>query len=409
MIESKSNRMSTAALLMFCFILYAQNAVGSIIQTLIDTFPVTAATGRLAATLPCLGSCITALIAGLLAGNKIRYRTFFIFSCVLWTVGGLMPIFFHSSFNQVLLGRFIFGLGTGFGLGSNAYIVAFYPPEKKGIMLGLALAMNNGGGVLVQVLGGWLGEFNWVYPFYLYLFCPVVLVFVALFLKEPERTEETVQTDDAAKRSVSGRALLFLLVTIIDGIMFTPMNAGTSIVVADWSLGGSFVSGIILAVLTIGGVLAGYVMNLARRLGRFEVSFMLLLISAGYLCSLRGRSVFWLCCGALIAGIGYYSLKPLLVLYLCDELTAKSITLFTTLLYAGSNLGIFFSNSWISLANRMPFAGTTEMESAYNGSMIVFAAAAVLFIIFDPSKRLQISGRSGGAIPSHQSKREAIK
>lgn len=385
----KKNDLSTVAILMFCFIAYAQNATGSVVESITAAFEVTPAMGRMVTTLPGITTVLTAFLFGFLAG-KVPYRLIYILTCIFWGVGGMMPVFFHSNYTQILLGRLIFGLGTGFGMSTGMYFVSAYPPERQAGMVGLGTAISNIGSLLFLILGGALGELNWMYPFYLYVTSFVTLIMVTLFLREPSVQTSSVDTALATRTPFSLTQVLFPLTAFIIGVILGVMNAGMSTIVTQRGLGGSLITSIVLAMATIGGILTGMLLDhIHRSFRQYAVSIMLTVIAASCALTLAANSVVLLCTAAFLNGIGYYAIKPLFTLYIRASMTGRAASVSTMLLFTATNLGTFLSNSWISLSNRIAPVFGSELENAFLTGTFLLLLTAAVFLVYHPIRPVE--------------------
>jgi MFS family permease len=90
----------------------------------------------------------------------VRYRTICIISTVFYVVAGTLPYFCGTSmgFGGLLASRFVFGLAVGFFTPlTNALVSHLYDDEdKRASALGYGNAMFSVGGILSQLIGGYL-------------------------------------------------------------------------------------------------------------------------------------------------------------------------------------------------------------------------------------------------------------
>ena len=117
-------------------------------------------------TLPTLFTVIATALAGSVMGKKVKYRTLAIAAGVLYLIGGCAPALFDN-YAGMLVCRAILGFGLGLmaPLG-NALIVGNYKGQKQASLLGYGTLFMNGGGIILQMLGGALAEMNWQLVFW---------------------------------------------------------------------------------------------------------------------------------------------------------------------------------------------------------------------------------------------------
>ncbi|MCR4894500.1 MAG: MFS transporter [Eubacteriales bacterium] len=397
---------STVAFLSFCFIAYMTTGINSIVQTLINSFPdVSASTVRMTATLPSLSTLITSLLAGMTVGKKIKFRTSYITACILFTIGGFMPIFLNSSFGWILLSRFIFGCGTGLCLTYNAYALRYYPRELSSGMMGWALFMCNFGSVVSQLAAGWLAEIDWRYAFLIYSICPVVLFVIIFMLQEPEPAKQNdagAIVSDAGKRAYSSLIPVYIVFIVLAGLWIGPINSGLSTFIFEHDLGGSLVSGIMLSVYTMAGALSGTVLDHLKKLGRFSVSVVLACVGAGFIIVVLSGSLLQVAVGVALCGFGYMIYKPLFTINLSREVKSSSMTLVSTLLLSSANLGIFLSNAWIKLSSSfMAKLPGGEIDKSFYGAALMFTLSAVFFLVYHLVRLERPGKESGKALRAH--------
>jgi len=143
----------------------------------------------LVSTLPSLFLIPSTAIAGVVAGNQVGYRTLLIWGILLFAVAGAAPAFM-TGFGMILAARALFGVGLGVlaPLG-NAMILNLYDGQERANMLGLSGVVMNLGGIILQLLGGYLCSFKWNYAFLAHLVAVVSLVMVIFMLPEPEKKQ----------------------------------------------------------------------------------------------------------------------------------------------------------------------------------------------------------------------------
>lgn len=382
---NNTTKLNTFAILSFCFVAYSQTAINPIINQLILAYPdVTDSTARMVSTIPAISTFIFALLAGAFVGQKIGYRTLCGLSCIFWTIGGLMPIIINQQFKYILVSRLIFGIGTGFALCYNALIINTYPENQRVVMLGLAVLMVNAGSILTQIVAGYFGEIQWQYAFYVYIICPIEFFVVLRFLKEPLITHTNEEGKSGFNVRINGikKTISFSIIVLIASLSIWPISSGMAIFVSDRNYGSSAIAGAILSVYTLGGALAGSMIKTTKKLNGYAIPIVFAVISVGFAIILMSNNLLLLALGAILCGMGYFSIKPMLTLLLSYELPKKTMAFSSTVLLAATNLGIFISNVWIELMNTMlAHFFNSELERSFFAGIVINALIAVMFYV----------------------------
>ncbi|MBN1317391.1 MAG: MFS transporter [Anaerolineales bacterium] len=299
----KKGFLAQAAILSLYFISAGASVVNPALQGLAKTYSdVPFSTVLLVATLPTLMYIPFSIIAGVVAGSKIKYRTLSLVGAILWLVGGLAPLVFQD-FTAILVARVVFGIGLGTvsPLGS-ALILRIFDGEKRANLLGLGSALMNGGGIVFMLLAGVLAAARVHAVWYVHLFGAIALVLVALWLPEPEQVIKAKSGERApTPLGVWGYILLIFLITTL----MYPMLLTMSTLIETGGFGTAAASGVVLSIFTGGGFLSSLVFGkLSKAVGRFSLPIALALFAVGMVMIAFGNSLTMIIIGATIAGFG---------------------------------------------------------------------------------------------------------
>ncbi|UZJ42887.1 MFS transporter [Marinimicrobium sp. C6131] len=129
-------------------------------------------------TIVLIANIIFMLPAGKLADKVGRKRVF------LWGIGlnstASALAFFVNSIEMVLVLRFFQGMGAAMMFATSmALLISVFPPEKRGLPLGLNAACVYFGLTLAPALGGWVTD-AWGWRFVFLLPLPIVVLVVSL-------------------------------------------------------------------------------------------------------------------------------------------------------------------------------------------------------------------------------------
>lgn len=129
-------------------------------------------------TIVLISNIIFMLPAGKLADNVGRKRVFLWGIALNSTASALA--FFAQSIEMVLVVRFFQGMGAAMMFATSlALLISVFPPEKRGLPLGLNAACVYFGLTLAPALGGWVTDaFGWRFVFLMPL--PIVVMAVSM-------------------------------------------------------------------------------------------------------------------------------------------------------------------------------------------------------------------------------------
>ena len=214
----------------------------------------------LISTLPTLFVVFATLWAGTVAGKKVKYRTLALTGCIIFTVSGTLPAIVGGSFAFILVTRALVGIGLGLmaPLG-NALIIGLYEGQKQAAYLGYGTLLMNGGGIILQMLGGALADIGWKTTFFGHLL-GVISIVCLIFLPEPEKAPVQQETGGkpAAKDKISpfvyAIAILFLLFNVLN----YPVMLNMSLMFEMKGAGGATMAATALSLYTVAGCVAGF-------------------------------------------------------------------------------------------------------------------------------------------------------
>ncbi len=381
---TKKNTFGMAiALMSIFFITTGAGIVAPALQSIMVAFPgVPITTVLLILTLPTLIIIPSAIISGMLAGSKLKYKTLAVIGILLFVIGGIAPVFTHSDIMVIIIERAVFGVGMGilFPLG-NALVLGLYGGQKRAKMLGLGTMMLNIGGIVLQFLGGLFAGIKWYYCFYPHLFGILSLIMVIFFLPEPAKAPET-EGESKAKVKVPGKIWLIVLIFGIISTLFFPLQSNISIYLSITGLGDATMSGIVLSFLTIGGALGGAIFSsLFKLTKRFIVAIDILCMAAGIAIVLYGGNIILVIIGTLLAGAGLFGLFTAILMIIGMIVRAPAIAISASLLMAGMNFFIFLSTPWVGIIGSIT---GDAIVSPMNIGMIALAVIGALFLFINP-------------------------
>ncbi|PAF54227.1 MFS transporter [Helicobacter sp. 13S00482-2] len=141
---------------------------------------------KLILTLPALFIMIFSPISGFMLERFGRLKLIYP-ALILWSVMGTSG-FFLDNIYLLLISRAIFGISTAFLMtGVSVLLSDYYVGIKREKALSLQGFFMAFGGAVFLILGGYLSNLDWRYPFLAYLLGVVILIFAIFMLFEPIR------------------------------------------------------------------------------------------------------------------------------------------------------------------------------------------------------------------------------
>ncbi|PAF49130.1 MFS transporter [Helicobacter sp. 12S02232-10] len=141
---------------------------------------------KLILTLPALFIMFFSPISGFMFDRFGRLKLIYP-AMLVWSLSGTSG-FFLDNLYLLLISRAVFGIATAFLMtGVSVLLSDYYTGAKREKALSMQGFFMAFGGAIFLILGGYLSNLDWRYPFLAYLLGILILVFAFLMLFEPER------------------------------------------------------------------------------------------------------------------------------------------------------------------------------------------------------------------------------
>ena len=215
---------------------------------------------------------------------------------------------------ELIVTSSLLGIGAGIIIPlSTGLIVDYFTGDRRVSMLGISSAVNNLTLVLATFAVGYLADIEWHLAFVVYLLPLVTLILVPALshtppVPEPEQGAQHRQTSVNAKVIVGLMALYFVITYCSLVVTFN-----TSYIVGDNHLDANL-SGTIISLFFLAIMLPGFMLNaIVRRCGRWVNLWSLLIMGVGLMVmAMPHPSALSLCVGAVLAGVGYGVMQPII-------------------------------------------------------------------------------------------------
>lgn len=335
-------------------------------------------------TLPTLFTVLGTALAGSIMGKKVKYRTLAILSGLLYLIGGCAPALFDN-YAGMLVCRAILGFGLGLmaPLG-NALIVGNYKGQKQASLLGYGTLFMNGGGIILQMLGGALADMNWQLVFWGHAFGLIGLL-MAFFLPEPDAPAPAPEAAHAGKKEKMGKAVwVIAILFVIFNVLNYPVMLNISGLFVARNAGTAAAAATALSMYTVAGCVAGLVFGTVFKFAkRWCLALGYILCGLGALCVYAGQTAVIMTLGLILIGFGFSTIMPAFFAWVGVVTPASTVAGAISICMAFTNLGAFISSFWLQLLNAI-FG-----ENVMSGLMIeivVFLIIGVIFVIYSPFK-----------------------
>lgn len=317
------------------------------------------------ATLPSLICIPCNLLAGKVAGKKIGYRPLCLVAIALVVIGGVLPWFFQNFIGWCIC-RCIMGAGMGLIMPLGGALVSrIFVGNRAVKMQGIGTIVLNSAGVSLQIASSLLIVYNVNYAWLLHGVYIVVFVLVWLFLPEPKlEREDRVRELDSNKLPIK-----VWIYSISFGFVFMfayAMILNISRIVIEERIGTAGVVGMITAMFTVGGMVAGLILNiLYKKIGKwlFSVGHILIAFSLGF--GLFAQNIFSLMVVCFLIGIGVFTIWPASINEFGNICKPNQIAIASGIFVAALNVGAFLASA---------YCGTVEMFFGSNPRLPILIA-----------------------------------
>ncbi|AEH02562.1 MFS transporter [Lacinutrix sp. 5H-3-7-4] len=317
-------------------------------------------------TLPSLGVVLFAPIVGRLL-NKLGTIKLLRLGLIPYAVLGFIGAFVTNDF-LLIVDRILLGAATvAIQVSVTAYIADFFTGETRIKMIawqGMSIEL---GGVVFLAIGGFLGELNWQFPFYIYLVALLCLVLVALSLPKQNiksivnKTEQSTKPKNTKVKLIFTASLLAMMLFFVGFVtlpLYLPETFGFTESETGYLM--AFIS--VIAIIT-----ASQMPKMVKAFGDSKtVALGFLFFMLGYLVLATSTSFYFLLLTTVFIGIGFGFTIPLLNHMMLEASTIHN---------QGKNLGLFsmgvFGGQFLS----------TFIEYLSNNYTIIYAISSGLALI----------------------------
>jgi MFS family permease len=393
----KPGLLSTIAVLSIFFMNMGTSAVTPAIKSIADAFPhIPYVVILYVNTLPSLIGMGGTLVAGIILGRRMKYKTAALIGTGTFCLLGVLPAFINMNFFLILIIRLFFGFGLGLvSPVGNAAIVKSYEGNRRAGLLGMSAVFINIGGILLQILGGTLASIKWYYCFFAYFLGLVPFLLILFFMREPEKAglaehskthEITAAAPQAAKAKKKERIHPGIYITCaffgICLMLNNPVMVNMSSLVERRAIGGASATGIILAAYTFGGLIGGIIFGVLYNRARRYVAALGVLCMAGGIAGVfisGGFAAMLLSTG--LFGVGFSITMPVVMQLVGLLVTPATTAMGSSMVMIFMHLGGFISVYWVSLLQAL--FGDAVLPPII-AAFVLYLAAGLLLLLKNP-------------------------
>ena len=246
------------------------------IALIMQAFPQSSATEVQQLTaIPNLMAIVVAVVFSVVA-NKVPRKVVAVCGPLCVAVGGLLPVFVNGGLEFLLVCSGIVGMGVG--LISNitqVLITELISPEERQTAMAQNVIFVNVGAIFMTTVGGMLASGGWQQNYLVYLIAVPVLLLALVFIPMYRGDIADAKVESEApdgKRRLGSTAFIAALVILVFNCVYSAFPNNAALVLQQNGLGDASMAGIVNAVGTLGGLVAGLVLGkLLKYFQRFSL------------------------------------------------------------------------------------------------------------------------------------------
>lgn len=224
-------------------------------------------------SLPNLFMMVAGIIIGKLTASRFNLKSLTLLAILLVTIGGLLPLAFHTNFAFLVFCSCLVGLGQGACTNLTQVLISqIFPKKERESTMGLSTTFINIGGIVFIMGGGQIASMSsWVNNYWIYLFSLLILLAVLLLLPFRPKVLDQSQADKLGNKIVLNKYVFYsALWAFLTMLLNNVLNNNISLFVVHEHLGATTQAAFTSTISLIGGMLCGLVVGLIGK--RFKYS-----------------------------------------------------------------------------------------------------------------------------------------
>lgn len=365
----------------------SQLAIAAAIQPISVAFPsVPIATIQMLGSVPSIGGIIAALLIGPLSIH-ISNKFLGIGGALFITLGGLMPLLSHSNIYFLLLCVFLLGIGQSFVTTMVPTLLSeHFEGDEKQKLIGIYQAMSSLGALFLSSVSGILVAKYWGDVYYLYFLALVVFILSSIFIPNDKPSGKRNNESDSVKLKLPSFVYGLTLSSLVITLVYTAFANNVGIYIANENLGSPAITGLVIAVGTIGGLITGFSMGLIfKHINIHILSLSSLALGLSFILIFFIHSMPTLFIASFIGGAGMAMYQARAAFLMSNQAAPVLIPKSMAYLTFGNSLGGFISPLLFK------FLGFSAGNSSFGiaGALATFLGILFLFSKFE--KKITVS------------------
>lgn len=397
-ISKGAQRGVTATIFSLYFFAPTISAMSPALGAMTEAYPaVSAAAMGYVVTITAILQAVAALVAGLIAGRKIKFRTILIIAGVLYVVAGCFPYFLQDGqgFAALLVSRALFGVATGIVMPlSNSLVMVFFKDEsKRSGIVGVGNVVLSLGTIVTNLVGGYLCLISWQSTFLVHALGIIMLVLSIIFLPDKvfKAAEEGVSAEESeeaesdaseakAKAKFPAIAILYLFLFLMVLVVTQPLIVYNATFLTEANIGTSVTAGYMTSVFSVGGMIASFAFKflyskLKDWVLPFAYIFAILGALLGYVGTGTGNLLFY-AAGIFCAGVALLLITCFTPIVLSSIVAPELITMAMGFVSFITAAGTFLTTPLAQVSTSLMH--TTEVRCVL---LVAFVMAVVIGIL----------------------------
>lgn len=321
------------------------------------------------------------LLAGRWSVNKNNIRILVI-GTVIFLLSGIWSML-STHLVELIVASTIMGIGAGMIIPlSTGLIVQYFTGNQRVRQLGVSSAVNNLTLVVATSVVGYLADISWHLAFVVYLLPLVTLLLIPTIRNtkpQPEPQDGAQNRQTALNiRVIIGLMLFYFAITYLSLIV----TFNTSYLAAERGLS-SEKSGLIISLFFLAIMAPGFVLDkIVAWLGKWLNFVSLMVMGLGLvLMALKHAPVSMLWIGAVLAGLGYGVMQPVVYDKAATNAPPRLSTLALSLVMVVNYLAILVAPFIIDITDEVFHASHHRLAYLVNGVLTFVLAIVTLFVL----------------------------
>lgn len=325
------------------------------------TFSLTNTGVQMLTSLPNLFMMLAGIIIGKLTASRFNLKNLTLLAILLVTIGGLLPLAFHTNFAFLVFCSCLVGLGQGACTNLTQVLISqILPKKERESTMGLSTTFINIGGVVFIMGGGQLASMSsWVNNYWIYLFSLLILLVVLVLLPFRPKVLAQDQADGLSTKIVLNKyvfdsALWAFLTMLLNNVL----NNNISLFVVHEHLGATTQAAFTSTISLIGGMLCGLVVGLiGKRFKYSSIALSFFIYGLAYLLIGVFHSLLIVFVGSFLVGaamsIAMGQFPYLISISVADNSVSMALGIYVAIYSIGGVISPFVINPLTSLVKKM--------------------------------------------------------